>query len=93
MQSDGNFVVYCTNTYPWRPVWATNTDGEPIRRGAVFQKDGNLVLYGPGNDVAYAANSYDEGGAILEMQDDANLVIYTNYWKPVWASDTDGYCD
>ena len=93
MQYDGNFVVYCTNTYPWKAVWATNTDDDNIVKGIVFQGDGNLVLYGNRRRVAFAANSHDKGGAKLVMQDDANLVIYTNYGKAVWATNTDGDCD
>ena len=94
MQSDGNLVIYCTRTDPWKEVsWSSNTGGYEIANGAKFQMDGNLVLYDTAKKVRFAANVHEEGGAMLIMQNDANLVIYTNYWKAVWSTDTWGKCN
>ena len=92
MQDDGNLVLYCTSTN--RAVWATHTrDSHPEKPGAMFKRDGNIIIFDMKMVVRrYAANSHDKGGAKLVMQDDANLVIYTNYGKPVWASGTKGRC-
>ncbi|KAL5249268.1 hypothetical protein ACHWQZ_G018205 [Mnemiopsis leidyi] len=92
MQSDGNLVIYCVQTYPWKVVWASNTDGDHIVNGAVFQSDGNLVLYDYKGRVRFAANCHHRGGARLIMQNDANMVIYTNYGRAVWDTRTSGHC-
>ena len=91
MQSNGNLVIYCTRT--GKPIWSSNTAGHEISYGATFQRDGNLVLYDTAKKVRFAANVYDKGGAMLIMQNDANLVIYTFYWKAVWSTNTWGKCN
>ena len=92
MQEDGNLVIYCIRSKPWRVVWHTATHGKIIRNGTVFQSDGNLVLYDYSRSAIYFSGSYNKGGVRLVMQNDANLVIYTNYGHAVWSSVTDGRC-
>jgi hypothetical protein len=42
-QGDGNLVVYSSGTME-KPVWASNTSGNPGAR-CEMQGDGNLVIY------------------------------------------------
>lgn len=53
MQTDGNLVIYDGSS---RPLWATNTTGNP---GAwlALQADGNLVVYSSTNVVLWASNT------------------------------------
>ena len=92
MQSDGNLVIYCIRTNPWKAVWNTHTAGGYIINGAVFQSDGNLVLYNYSNVALFHTGSANRGGARLVMQGDSNLVIYTNYGLAIWNSGTYGQC-
>ena len=56
-----------------------------------LQKDGNLVLRQVGDGrVLWAAGTEGMGGARLNMQKDANLVLYTAAGKPVWRTATQG---
>ena len=87
MTADGSLVLYCINI----PIWSSNTNRDKANF-ARFQKDGNLVIRHD-KVIIYAADSYDKGGAKLVVQDDANLVIYTNDGlKSIWASATSGQC-
>nr|ABA00714.1 agglutinin [Allium triquetrum] len=45
----------------------------------------NILLNGEG---LYAGQSLEEGPYRLAMQDDCNLVLYDEYSRPVWASNT-----
>ena len=88
MQDDGNLVLYCKSN----AIWSSKTDGHGGKSAASFQKDGNLVLM-ENNDVLYTADSHDKEGAELVVQDDGNLVIYTNdRLKAIWSSETSGRC-
>ncbi len=74
--------------------------GESLRRGEsltsangrfklLMQRDGNLVLYGPGNRPLWSSGT--EGGPVerCTMQRDGNLVLYLHNGEPVWASNTE----
>ena len=70
-------------------------DGQPhsIGRGKVkltFQPDGNLVLYGPSQQVLWSSGTNRSGISRLTMQPDGNLVIYGNDSKAYWSSNTAG---
>lgn len=83
MQSDGNLVLYKDG----RAVWQTGTVG----RGtcAVWQPDGNFVLYGHSGEALWA--SHTEGrGYYFAVQDDGNVVIYDQAGRPLWATYTNG---
>ncbi len=92
MQTDGNFVVKRLEPIPGSLtkkitiLWSTNTSTRNVSV-AVFQTDGNLVLYDRDNKAVWASNT--EGmGEYLAMQDDGNLVIYDRRDIAVWASNT-----
>jgi serine protease len=72
MQSDGNLVLYKGGT----PLWASQTQGSNHR--AVMQSDGNLVVYNGNNAPVWASNSGGYPGAVLNVQNDGNAVIYHN---------------
>lgn len=78
-QTDGNVVLYrlavLGNTGTGTAIWATNTGGQSTTQLAM-QKDGNLVLYGPGGAVRWTTFTYGNPGAFLKVQTDSNLVIY-----------------
>jgi len=54
----------------------------------VLLDDGNLVQFYNGNDGRWDTGT--SNGARLVMQGDGNLVLYTSWWSPVWASNTAG---
>ncbi|XP_041708811.1 mannose-specific lectin [Coregonus clupeaformis] len=54
---------------------------------AIFQTDGNFVLYGWGK-VVWASNTVNKDAHRLILQRDGNLVIYTIQDHPIWASNT-----
>ena len=94
MQTDETLVLYCTDGN--RVIWTSGNYRAYTRTsGVVFQKDGNLVIYGSDwqrGQVKFETNTHEMGGAVLLLQNDANLVIYTNYGKVVWATHTNGRC-
>ena len=53
---------------------------------AVFQTDGNFVIYNAWNYVIWNSGSQNRGGSILYFQGDGNVVIYRSDGKAVWAS-------
>ena len=73
--------------------------GESLRRGdsltsangrykLLMQKDGNLVLYGPGNRPTWATNTAGRPVERCTMQRDGNLVLYLRHDEPIWDSGT-----
>jgi hypothetical protein len=54
---------------------------------AVFQADGNLVVYTSANRPVWASNTYGHNGSVLKIQEDGNVVIYDN-GRAIWASNT-----
>jgi hypothetical protein len=71
----------------FNPIWATDTSWKSSECRAVFQGDGNLVVYDWQGRVMWASGTYSPG-AVLRMQDDGNLVIYDRWGRPVWATNT-----
>lgn len=89
MQQDGNFVLYVDG----RAAWATNTlDPNPdVWQIAVWQEDGNLVVYNVvrGGTPRPLWESRTSGrGMYLAIQDDCNVVIYSESWQPLWHTGT-----
>jgi hypothetical protein len=82
MQSDGNLVRY--NLYDGHERLATSTEGN---QGdvAVFQTDGNFVVYSSSGQPLWNSPTYTYSG--LTLQDDGNAVIYQGS-SPLWATDT-----
>lgn len=101
LQDDGNLVSYARFD-GGGPLWSSrgaDTLGSDRRleRGqsitsqngayrTVFQRDGNLVTYGP-NGVRW--NAETSGGLRLLMQADGNLVI-DDFYRPLWFTGTGG---
>ncbi|HLL84782.1 MAG TPA: hypothetical protein VK420_19090 [Longimicrobium sp.] len=82
LNGDGNLVLYRDGA----ALWASNTAGTGSNV-AVMQGDGNFVVYAPWG--ATWATGTRLAGSRLEVQDDANMVIFSGGW-PVWTSDTCG---
>ena len=53
---------------------------------AVFQTDGNFVIYNAWNYVIWNSGSQNRGGSVLYFQGDGNVVIYRSDGRAVWAS-------
>jgi hypothetical protein len=82
MQGDGNLVLYRNSD--GKPLWATGTTGGSR---AIMQGDGNLVVYTSSGVPVWASNTVGNDGAIVQLQNDGNLVIYKGP-NPIWASGT-----
>jgi hypothetical protein len=54
----------------------------------IFQRDGNLVLYGPGNRALWSSNTQGRPVEKCIMQTDGNLVLYLPGGQPIWSSNT-----
>ncbi len=88
-QTDGNLVLYRRSDA--KVLWATNRTGKPGQLR--MQDDGNLVIYGPMNEVVWAANqdggSWGSGrGGSLWVQNDGNLVTYARDDTVLWSTGT-----
>ena len=73
MQHDGNLVTYAGN----KAVWNSGTSGN-YGNYAVFQNDGNLVVYNAGNGALWWSTTWGVGANRLVLHDDGNLHIYAN---------------
>lgn len=87
LQSNGNLVLYELESNPVNPsipLWATNTtNGHTLQ----MNLDGNLALYDTKNRIVWASGTSGHPGAILQIQDNANLVI-TKSNTPIWATNS-----
>ena len=54
---------------------------------AMYQADGNFVVYGPGGALWATATHGKPVGQVV-MQDDGNLVLYSSAGTPLWSSKT-----
>jgi hypothetical protein len=82
MQGDGNLVLY------WNghgALWSSVT-GNTSGNYAVFQTDGNFVVYG-NNGALWASGTQVKDGR-LAVQDDGNLVVYGPDNAVYWSSNT-----
>ena len=87
MQHDGNLVLYrFNNGQVGEPLWATGTNWGSQHR-AVFQGDGNLVVYNQYGNPLWASHTHGSGNRLIQ-QSDGNLVIYNSHGQAVWASHT-----
>jgi hypothetical protein len=86
IQSDGDLVLRDTQKNN-AALWSTKTagtDGEV----AIFQNDGNLVLYGTNQDALWSSHTNGKGGVLLAFQDDGNVVLYDQAKNAVWQTGT-----
>jgi len=87
MQTDGNLVLRFSPFGTWSTIlWASNTYGNP-GAWAIFQPDGNLVVYASGGNALWATGTNGKGSTSVAVQDDGNLVVY-NGSKALWATGT-----
>lgn len=87
-QSDGNLVLYRNyKNYDRRALWASSTDGRVVER-CIMQGDGNLVIYGPGNEYVWDTSTDGHPESRLVVQDDGNVVICDPAGTPLWATNT-----
>ncbi|MEY9997491.1 hypothetical protein ABIE67_009610 [Streptomyces sp. V4I8] len=86
MQADGNLVMYSGPTAVWAThTWNVPDSLRPVR--AAMQDDGNFVLHSAVSPM-WDTHTGGHPGARLCMQDDRNLVIYTDANEALWASHT-----
>ncbi|SDQ57287.1 curculin domain-containing protein [Thermostaphylospora chromogena] len=104
VQNDGNLVVYSADGKPlWSrhayigslPSGHTLKAGQWVqskngRYKLFMQKEGNLVLYGPGHQAKWTTPTANHPGAKATMQKEGNLVIYSADDKPLWTTKTAG---
>lgn len=73
MQYDGNLVTYAGS----KAVWSSGTAGN-FGNYAIFQNDGNFVVYNAGNGPLWWSTTWGVGANNLKLQDDGNIHIYAN---------------
>jgi len=87
-QNDGNLVVYLDGP----PFWASQTAGQ--QPGVLkMRADGDLVLTGPDGRGRAHTNTAGHPGAMVQLQDDGNFVLYEDpngpqAGVPIWAAST-----
>lgn len=85
MQNDGNFVVY---DLAWTPLWASNTAGRYCPGNsciAIFQGDGNLVLYQDGYPY-WASATIGTGNHFTFSPQYPYMTVTDSYGNWLWAS-------
>lgn len=55
----------------------------------IFQTDGNLVVYNPGNQPIWQANTTRKARKLI-WQSDGNLVLHNRKNRQIWSSKTPG---
>lgn len=89
MQSDGNLVLYTTGTPgtgPRRACWATNKYDKGLNSYAIYQDDGNFVVY-------YGFGAYTPLWA-SNTQNDGGTTVNINRYGQLWAGykKLSGFC-
>ncbi len=81
MQADGNLVEYDAAK---KAVWSSQTGNHP-GASVRFGSDGDVLLSAAsGSPLWHSATA--GAGAVLQVQDDGNVVVYSAAKKGVWAS-------
>ncbi len=81
MNTDGNFFIY-----DWAHgtgTWGPGTQGHPGAY-AIFQTDGNLVVYSAGGVALWSSGTSGTNAERLNLEDDGRIII----WKSAWNSGT-----
>ena len=81
---------------PPRTLWTSRTGGRGQHCYAVFQSDGNFVIYneppGGGRQILWSPNIHRRGGTHLVLQDDGELVAYAG-GNRIWGTGTRAWMD
>ncbi len=88
MQDDGNLVIY--DKKDGSVKWSTGTNGKgtpPYR--LMMQTDGNLIVYDNNNTVLWATSTNGQGGNMLTLTDDKNVIMTSPSNKKIWSSRVD----
>ena len=88
LQTDGN-VVLRDQAEGGNAIWATGTSHTDAYV-AVFQEDGNLVVYDSHSNPLWASHTNDQGAVRLALQPDGNLVLYNSMGRALWSTGTAG---
>ena len=89
MQQDGNLVLYCNGN----PLWSSKTNGATVQNGLIFQANNNLIIYSTEGGALWGSETDDTEGTKLQVQDNGNVVLYTDDLTDVWSTGTAGRCD
>ena len=88
MQLDGNLVITRIKKSGNIVKWSSDTDIY-MKPYAVFQSDGNFVIYDALNIPRWHSKSegLGPGPRSMALKNDGNLVIFDVYGKPTWYSE------
>ncbi|MFJ5305657.1 ricin-type beta-trefoil lectin domain protein [Streptomyces sp. NPDC088350] len=84
MQADGNLVLSSLST--GKTLWSAGTSGNP-GAFATLRSDGNFVVYNAGATTALWSTGTTTG-TTLQIQNDANTVLYDSTGATIWKTDT-----
>lgn len=79
LERDGNLVLSGPNGI----LWASNTAGYNDVQEVILQHNGNLVMYNKRRQVIWSTQTKDKPRARLSVQNDGNVVLYSDavaYW-------------
>jgi len=87
MGSNGNLVLYNTQTTPNATAWSTSTSGNT---GAymLMQADGNLVVYKSNGTPLWASATYGHNNSYLGLTNTGNLAVYSQSGTLLWQTNT-----
>lgn len=81
--------------YPGQSLWAGSyglvLDSNQAGSGARLTENGEFILYNASGRLWTAKTKGAVPGYELIMQDDGNLVLYDDRFRPVWTSGTHAY--
>ncbi|MER5698994.1 hypothetical protein ABT255_43870 [Streptomyces mirabilis] len=84
MRTDGNLVITDENGVVH---WSSHTLSEGAH--AVFQGDGNFVVYNASQETLWSSNTAENPGAELVIQNDGNVVVLSTDGRALWAAGTE----
>jgi exopolysaccharide biosynthesis protein len=85
MKNDGNLVVYNNNTRT--EIWNAGISDNPNISKTTLKRNGKLVVSTSNNAEVWSSGKVNNDAPYLILQDDGNLVIYSNRRAVVWATD------
>ncbi|MGE3579595.1 MAG: matrixin family metalloprotease [Vicinamibacterales bacterium] len=85
MQGDSNLVVYDMSRGgpPGEALWWTGASADNGQ--AIFQSDGNFVVYDGTGTAIWNTVTHGNPGAFMVLQNDGNLVLYSAAGEPLWT--------